>query len=70
MDKNVEKTYKIPNDDVLQPTSWDNRWVVKSQTPTIITQWYLSACNSFRDYGCCSCEYALRGNFCKHHITI
>ena len=26
--------------------------------------------NPFVDYACCSCEHALRGNFCKHQIAI
>ena len=37
VDKNIEKTRNIPNDDVLQPISWDNQWAVKSQNPTILT---------------------------------
>ena len=36
--KGIEKARNIPNDDVLQSTSLDNHWKVKSQTPTIITQ--------------------------------
>ena len=26
--------------------------------------------NSFVDYACCSCEHALKNNFCKHYIAI
>ena len=40
VDKGIENTRNIRNDDVLQPTSLDNRWIVKSQTPTILTQRY------------------------------
>jgi len=68
--KGIEKARNIPNDDVLQPTSGNNQWIVKSQTPTILTQWYVFRGNPFVDYACCSCEHALRGNFCKHHIAI
>ena len=60
----------ILNDDVLQPTFWDNRWIVESQTSTILIQWYFFRVNSFVDYACCSYEHALIDNFCKHQIGI
>jgi hypothetical protein len=34
--KDIEKTRNILDNDVLQPTSLDNRWIVKSQTPTFL----------------------------------
>ena len=38
--KGIEKARNITDDDVLQPTSWNNRWIVKSQTSIITTKWY------------------------------
>jgi hypothetical protein len=68
--KGIEKACNILINDVLQPTSLDNRWKVKSQNPTIFTQWYYFRGNPFVEYACCSCERALKGNFCKHQIAI
>ena len=68
--KGIEEARNILINDVLQPTSLDNRWKVKSQNPTILTQWYCFRGNPFVEYACCSCEHALRGNFCKHQIAI
>ena len=68
--KGIEKARNIPNDDVFQPTSLNNRWKMKSQILTILTQWYFFRGNPFVKYACCSCEHALRGYFCKYHIAI
>ena len=38
--------------------------------PYSFTQWYFIRGNPFVDYACCSCEHALRNNFCKHQIAI
>ena len=35
VDKGIEKDHNIFDDNVLQPTSLDNQWKVKSQTPTV-----------------------------------
>ena len=44
--------------------------MVKSQTSKDFTRWYFFKGDPFVDYACCSCEFALRGNFCKHQIAI
>ena len=70
VDKNIKKINNIFNYDTLTLIFWDNRWVVKSQTPTILPQWYFLRSNPYLDYVCCSSEHVLRGNFCKHQIVI
>ena len=68
--KGIVKARNLPDDDVLQPTSLDNRWIVKSQTLTILIEWYFFRNNPFVDYACCFCKYILEDNFYKHHLAI
>jgi hypothetical protein len=53
MGKSIEKTREISDDDVLQLTSLDNPWIMKSQTLTILIQCYFFLSNKFANYACC-----------------
>ncbi len=64
---NVEKATLIPLTHVYQPTlKSDGAWGVWSQClPNVI---YVVKF-PFTEIFCCTCEWALRGNICKHQIA-
>jgi len=67
----VDKTSQIPYTDVISPTfegdDGDDVWQVRSQYhPNVTYKIYAS----FTKYANCTCEWALRGNFCKHQIVV
>jgi hypothetical protein len=41
VEKNIEKACIIPKEDILEPTSLDVNWKVKSQTPRESLFWYM-----------------------------
>ncbi len=65
--QNVGKTTFIPLIHVYQPTlENDGAWGVRSQhLPNVI---YVVK-SPFTEITCCTCEWALRGNMCKHQIV-
>jgi hypothetical protein len=66
--RNVEKATLIPLTHVYQPTlESDGTWGVWSQClPNVI---YVVKF-SFSKIFCCTCEWALQGNMCKHQIVV
>jgi len=66
--RNVEKATLIPLTHVYQPTlESDGTWGVRSQClPNVI---YVVKF-SFSKIFCCTCEWALQGNMCKHQIVV
>ena len=75
LNKSVESTVKndiarskmISVEDIDHPTKVRGVWKVKLQT--ILGRWYdVSEPHSI--YTACSCEWSIRGNFCKHQLAI
>jgi len=66
--QSVEKAALIPLTHVYQPTfESDGTWGVWSQhLPNVI----YAVKFPFSEIFCCTCEWALRGNMCKHQIVI
>jgi hypothetical protein len=66
--RNVEKADLIPLTHVYQPTlESDGVWGVRNQRlPNVI---YVVKF-PFTKIFCCTCEWALRGNMCKHQIVV
>jgi len=66
--QSVEKTTLIPLTHVYQPTlESDGAWGVRSQRlPNVI----YAAKFPFTEIAYCTCEWALRGNMCKHQIVV
>ncbi len=66
--RSVEKAALIPFTHVYQPTlENDGAWVVQSQCiPNVIYTLKFP----FTEMFCCTCEWALRGNMCKHQIVV
>ncbi len=66
--QNVEKATLIPFTHVYQPTfESDGAWGVWSQRlPNVI----YAVKFPFTEIFCCTCEWALRGNMCKHQIVV
>jgi len=66
--QSVEKTTLIPVTHVYQPTfESDGAWCVWSHhLPNVIYVVKFSFIKIF----CCTCEWALRGNMCKHQIVV
>jgi hypothetical protein len=66
--RSVEKVALIPFILVYQPTfESDGAWGVRSQHhPNVIYAMKFPFTNIF----CCTCEWALRGNECKHQIVV
>jgi hypothetical protein len=66
--RNVEKATFIPFTHVHQPTlESDGAWGVWSQclpNGTYMVKF------PFTEIFCCTCEWALRGNMCKHQIVL
>ncbi len=64
----MEKAAFIPFTHVYQPTlENDGAWGIQSQhLPNVI----YAVKFPFTEIFCCTCEWALRGNMCKHQITI
>ena len=56
MDENI----KLPEDD-------GKPWLVQSTKDATI--WYKVSVTC-TEYACCNCEWSIRGNFCKHQVTI
>jgi hypothetical protein len=67
----VDKTNQIPHTDVISPTfegdDGDDVWWVRSQHHLGVTY---KICAPFTKYASCTCEWALRSNFCKHQIVV
>jgi hypothetical protein len=66
--QSVEKTTLIPLTHVYQPTlESDGAWGIWSQClPNVI----YAVKFPFTEIVCCTCEWALRGNMCKHQIVV
>ncbi len=66
--RSVEKATLIPLNHVYQPTlESDGAWAVQSQRlPNVIYMVKFP----FTEMFCCTCEWALRGNMCKHQIKV
>jgi len=66
--QSVEKAALIPPTQVYQPTlESDGAWGVQSQRlPNVIYAVKIPFTKIF----CCTCEWALRGNMCKHQIAV
>jgi len=66
--QSVEKTTLIPLTHVYQPTlKSDGAWGVRSQClPNVI----YAVKFTFTEIACCTCEWALRRNMCKHQIVV
>ncbi len=66
--QNVEKADLIPFTHVYQPTlESDGAWGIRNQRlPNVI---YVVKF-PFTKIFCCTCEWALRGNMCKHQIVV
>jgi hypothetical protein len=66
--QSVEKVALIPLTHVYQPTfESDGAWGVRSQRlPNVIYALKFP----FIEIFCCTCEWALRGNMCKHQIVV
>ena len=65
--ESVNLSYSIDEEWILEPTSERKHWICRSATYP--QNWY-SLTYSYRDYVCCDCEYAIRGNFYKHQAAI
>ncbi len=66
--RSVEKTTFIPFTHVYQPTfESDGAWGIWSQCLPNVT--YVVKF-PFTEIFCCTCEWALRGNMCKHQIVV
>jgi hypothetical protein len=66
--RSVQKASHIPLTHVYQPTlESDGAWAVQSQRhPNVI----YTVKFPFTEIFCCTCEWALRGNMCKHQIVV
>jgi len=66
--QSVEKATLIPLSHVYQPTlRSDGAWAIRSQRlPNVI----YTVKFPFTKMFCCTCEWALRGNMCKHQIKV
>ena len=65
--ESVNLSYSIDEEWILEPTNERAHWMCRSATYP--ENWY-SLTYPHRDYACCDCEYAIRGNFCKHQAAI
>jgi len=68
---NVEKATLIPHTNVTHGIDDSNEtghaWMVQNQQHPNITY---KVPLPFTKYACCTCEWALRGNLCKHQVAI
>jgi hypothetical protein len=67
----VEKATLIPHPNVAHgiddSNETDHAWMVQSQQHPNMTY---KVPLPFTKYACCTCEWALRGNLCKHQVAI
>ncbi len=68
---NVEKATLIPHTNVTHGINDSNKighaWLVRSQQHLNMTY---KVPLPFTKYTCCTCEWALHGNLCKHQVVI
>ncbi len=68
---NIEKATLIPHTNVTYGIDDSNKtshaWMVQSQQHPNMTY---KVPLPFTKYACCTCEWALRGNLCKHQVAI
>ncbi len=68
---NVEKATLIPHTNVTHGIDDSNEtsraWMVQSQQHLNMTY---KVPLPFTKYACCTCEWALHGNLCKHQVAI
>jgi hypothetical protein len=68
---NIEKATLIPHTNVTHGIDDSNKighgWMVRNQQHPNMT-YYVPL--PFTKYVCCTCEWALRGNLCKHQVAI
>jgi hypothetical protein len=68
---NVEKATLIPHTNVTHGIDDSNEnghaWMVRSQQHSNMTY---KIPLPFTNCACCTCEWALRGNLCKHQVAI
>ncbi len=71
MATNIDKASQIPHTNVIPPTfegdDGDDVWRVQNQHHLSVT-YKIHA--HFTEYTSCTCEWALRSNFCKHQVII
>ena len=75
LNKSVESTVKngiararmISVEDIDHPIEVGGEWKVKSQTTL---GWWYDVSEPHSIYTACSCEWSIRGNYCKHQLAI
>ena len=63
----ITKAKAIPLEHIHRHRSEEGRWEVQSQT--VPGRWY-DISNPYTTYASCSCEWAIRGNLCKHQLAV
>ena len=67
VERGIAQAKKISLQDILPPREGDLLWKVQSQS--VQGRWY-EIHTPFTLYACCSCEWSIRGNFCKHQLLV